>query len=145
MPHLVAVGTSIPEFVATNEYVVSLTREASKQSYAGEIDKLERDIKQFLTKAGAKERRWRAGFTKPIEHISDAWKNCFVQFGSSESKGIGTLIYCGIDRGVAEPSHASLIAQKFGLRDVRTLDVSTACMGGFTATQVATNFASKEK
>jgi 3-oxoacyl-[acyl-carrier-protein] synthase III len=145
MPHVVAVGTSIPEFVATNEYVVSLAREASKRSYMGEIDKLESDIKQFLTKAGARERRWRAGFTKPIEHIFDAWQNCFVQFGPNESKDIGTLIYCGIDRGVAEPSHASLLAQKFGLRDVRTLDVSDACMGWFTATQVAKNFASEEK
>ena len=110
----------------------------------GEIEKLEIDIKRFLTKAGAKERRWRAGFTKPIEHISDAWQNCFVQFGSNDSKGIGTLIYCGIDRGVAEPSHASLLAQKFGLRDVRTLDVSDGCMGWFTATRVAKNFASTE-
>ena len=145
MPHIVAIGTSVPEFVATNEYVVSLALEASRRCYIGGLDELERNIRLFLKRAGAKERRWRTGFSKPIEHISEAWQNCLAQSGSSASTHIGTLIYCGVDKGVAEPSHASLFAQRFGLVAARTFDVSDACMGWFTATQVATNFASKEK
>ena len=137
MPRIVAVGTSVPEFVATNEYVISLAVDASEGHYTDGPDELRRTLKLFLKKAGAKERRWRTGFTKPIEHISEAWLNCFAHLGSNILSDIGSLIYCGIDRGVAEPSHASLLAQKFGLGDIRTFDISDACMGWFTATQVA--------
>jgi 3-oxoacyl-[acyl-carrier-protein] synthase III len=144
MPHIVAIGTSIPQFIATNDYVVSLVLDVSKKSFAGGHDKLEVMTRQFLKKAGAKHRSWRTGSTKPIEHISEAWENCLAKLGTSQTKKIGTLIYCGIDRGVAEPSHASLLAQKFGLDSVRSLDVSDACMGWFTATQVASRFATKE-
>jgi 3-oxoacyl-[acyl-carrier-protein] synthase III len=145
MPHIVGVGTSIPEFVATNEYVISLALEASKESYVDGLDGLERHIRLFFEKTGAKERRWRAGSTKPFEHVIEAWQNCLAQLGSKTLKDIGSLIYCGIDRGVAEPSHASLFAQKFGLQDIRTFDVSDACMGWFTATQIAKSFSSTDK
>jgi 3-oxoacyl-[acyl-carrier-protein] synthase III len=145
MPRIVAVGTSIPEFVATNEYVVSLALDLSKRRYVGGVHELEGAIRTFLKKAGAKQRRWRSGFTKPSEHISDAWQNCFAKMEPSASERIGSLIYCGIDRGIAEPSHASLLAQKFGLRGIRTFDISDACMGWFTASQAALNFATSCK
>jgi 3-oxoacyl-[acyl-carrier-protein] synthase III len=70
---------------------------------------------------------------------------CLSKLGTRFSQEIGALIYCGIDRGVAEPSHASLVAQKFGLDRVRTFDISDACMGWFTASQVASTFCTKEK
>jgi hypothetical protein len=144
MPHIIAIGTSIPQFVATNDYVVSLVLKHSKESYVGTHIELEQMTRQFLEKAGAKHRRWRTGNTKPIEHISEAWENCLAKLGFDQVARIGTLIYCGIDKGVAEPSHASLFAQKFGLDRVRCLDLSDACMGWFTATQVASQFATAE-
>jgi hypothetical protein len=67
MPHITAVGTSIPEFVATNEYVISLALELSRHGYAGDVAQLEHNIRSFLEKTGAKQRWWRAGFTKSIE------------------------------------------------------------------------------
>ena len=109
----------------------------------GEIEKLEIDIKRFLTKAGAKERRWRAGFTKPIEHIPTLGRTVSYNSAQTTQKASVLSFIVGLIR-CSEPSHASLLAQKFGLRDVRTLDVSDGCMGWFTATQVAKNFASTE-
>ena len=144
MPHVVAIGTSIPGFVVTNDYVVSLVLDLSKKCYAGVEFDLEFMVRQFLEKAGARHRRWRTGSTKPVEHISEAWENCFARLTVSQRSKIGTLIYCGIDRGVAEPSHASLLAQKFKLEGARCLDVSDACMGWFTSTQVASTFATKD-
>jgi 3-oxoacyl-[acyl-carrier-protein] synthase III len=144
MPHIVAIGTSIPRFIATNDYVVSLVLDASKKSYVGTRSDLEEMVRLFLEKAGAKHRCWRAGSTKPIEHISEAWENCLAKLDFGKAAKIGTLIYCGIDKGVAEPSHASLLAQKFGLDNVRCFDISDACMGWFTATQVASKFATAE-
>jgi hypothetical protein len=141
MTAIVAVGTSIPEFVATNGHVVSLALERSKKVYSGDVADLECDLHSFLQKAGSKERRWRSGFSKPAEHTADAWESCLAKLGREGAARIGTLIYCGIDRGVAEPSHASLLAKRHGLFDVRCLDVSDACMGWYTATQVAGRFA----
>lgn len=145
MPLIIAVGTSVPEFVATNEYVVSLVLELSERTYSGGVDELELNVRSFLERAGSKQRRWRSGLSKPFEHISDAWQNCLASLEGRSAAKIGTLIYCGIDRGVAEPSHASLLAQKFGLDSVRTFDISDACMGWFTAMQVAAKFATEEK
>jgi hypothetical protein len=99
MTHIVAVGTSIPEFVATNEYVISLALEASRRCYSGSLIELEANIRAFLEKVGSRERRWRAGLTKPFEHINDAWENCFAHLDDRVRAKIGTLIYCGIDRG----------------------------------------------
>lgn len=145
MVSIVALGTSIPEFVATNDYVVSLALEQSRKSYLGDLTQLEHDLHSFLRKAGSKERRWRTGFSTPAEHIGEAWENCLAKLGTEEKAKIGTLIYCGIDRGVAEPSHASLFANRFGLFDVRCLDVSDACMGWYTATKIAGAFATDAK
>jgi 3-oxoacyl-[acyl-carrier-protein] synthase III len=140
MTAIVAIGTSVPEFVATNEHVISLALECSEGKYSGSLHELELHLRSFLEKAGSKERRWRAGFSKPSEHIFDAWTNCQSNAGHESAKKIGALIYCGIDRGVAEPSHASLLARRLGLYDVRCLDISDACMGWFTAAEVATKF-----
>lgn len=145
MSSIVAIGTSVPDFIVTNDYVISLVAENSSRYYDGNIAKLEVDVKAFLESAGAKRRHWRAGFTKPLEHISDAWLNCLSQLGSNSLNSVGALIYCGIDKGVVEPSHASLLAQKFGLAGVRTLDISDACMGWFTATRVAQQFVTESK
>jgi len=109
------------------------------------MDELERRLRSFLEKAGSIERRWRSGFSKPSEHIFDAWENCRLKVDRETSRKIGVLIYCGIDRGVAEPSHASLLASKLGLYDVRCLDISDACMGWFTAAEVATKFATADR
>ena len=145
MPTIVATGTSIPDFIATNDYVISLVLEHSRRFYSGEIAQLEHNLSVFLEKAGAKRRRWRSGFTKPLEHISDAWLNCLSKIGPNDSKQIGALIYCGIDKGVIEPSHASFFAQAFGLNDVRTVDVSDACMGWFTASHIASKFTTQAR
>lgn len=144
MPRILAVGTSVPDFVVTNDYVISLALEHSRRFYNGNISELEVKLQSLLDKAGSKRRRWRAGFTKPHEHISDAWLNCTSKLDTSVLTKIGTLIYCGIDKGVVEPSHASLIAKKLGLTGIRTLDVSDACMGWFSAAQIAPRLASIE-
>jgi 3-oxoacyl-[acyl-carrier-protein] synthase III len=137
MTAIIALGTSIPDFVATNEHVVSLVMERSEATYSGDLAALECDLRSFLQMTGSKERRWRSGFSTPADHISEAWENCLERLGREGASKIGTLIYCGIDRGVAEPSHASLLARRYGLFDVRCLDISDACMGWYTATQVA--------
>lgn len=145
MTHIVAVGTSIPEFVATNEHVISLALELSAATYSGDVSDLELNLRAFLKKAGSRQRRWRSGYSKPKEHIFDAWQNCLSKLGGRSTQEIGTLIYCGIDRGVAEPSHASLLARRLALHDVRTFDVSDACMGWFTASEVAARYATKDR
>jgi 3-oxoacyl-[acyl-carrier-protein] synthase III len=145
MPTVVAVGTSLPDFVVTNDHVVSLTIENSKHGYEGDLAELEKNATSFLEKIGAKQRRWRSAGTRPIEHIFEAWSNCLSSIDGNTTRKIGTLVYCGIDKGIAEPSHASLMAKKFGLRGVRTFDVSDACMGWVTAAQIAARFATREQ
>lgn len=145
MPTILVTGTSIPDFVVTNDYIISLVIENSRRFYKGESGQLEAAVSGFLAVAGAKRRRWRSGFTKPLEHISDAWINCFSKAGRDSLTQIGAIIYCGIDKGVVEPSHASLLAQKFGLSDVRALDVSDACMAWFTATQIASRIVNESR
>jgi 3-oxoacyl-[acyl-carrier-protein] synthase III len=143
MSSIVAVGTSVHNLCITNERVIALTLEYSARCYRGDIAELETGIRAFLKGAGASRRRWRSARTKPLEHIADAWDNCFARAGRQQQCKLGALIYCGIDKGVVEPSHASLLARKFGLASVRTLDVSDACMGWFTARQVAPHLAAE--
>lgn len=145
MATIVAIGTSIPEFIATNEHVISLALECSATTYCGPLHELERELRSFLQKAGSRQRRWRSGLSTPLEHTADAWENCLSKLERNSSAKIGTLIYCGIDRGVAEPSHASLFAKKFGLLDARCFDISDACMGWYTATQIAVKFATVDR
>jgi hypothetical protein len=145
MTAIIAIGTSIPEFIATNEHVISLALERSKKSYSGDLADLERDLRSFLEKVGSKQRRWRSGLSTPAEHVADAWNNCLAKLDRKSSGKIGTLIYCGIDRGVAEPSHASLFAKRLGLFDVRCLDISDACMGWYTASQVGAKFTTPDR
>lgn len=145
MARIISVGTSIPDVSITNEHVLSLVMEHSRSIYKGDIEQLASRISTFLLGAGAKRRRWRSGSTRPLEHIADAWQNCLATTDPDVIKRIGVLIYCGIDKGIVEPSHASLIAQHFGLATVRTLDISDACMGWFTATQVASNWTTPER
>lgn len=145
MDSLVTIGSSVPEFVATNEYVISLALEHSRRFYAGDTGHLESKLRSLLGAIGAKNRTWRAGFTKPLDHIAEAWAQCLENIGPNSCDAIGALIYCSIDKGVVEPSHASLLAQKFGLKHVRTLDISDACMGWFTATQVAHKLCERSK
>jgi 3-oxoacyl-[acyl-carrier-protein] synthase III len=144
MAQIVAIGTSVPQFIATNEYILSDVLHLSRTTYIDAENDLEHMVRTFFEKAGARHRRWRTGCTKPIEHITEAWENCFARLTDSQKAKIGTVIYCGIDKGVAEPSHASLLAQKFKLANARCLDVSDACMGWFTATQIASQFATRD-
>lgn len=137
MPTILAVGTSVPEFVATNDYVVFLVIEHSRRIYNGSLEELESKLRLFLERAGSERRCWRTKRTKPLMHIEEAWQNCFEKARIDPRKDLGALIYCGIDKGVIEPSHASLLAKRFGILHARTLDISDACMGWFTAAQIA--------
>lgn len=44
MTAIVAIGTRIPEFVATNDHVVSLALERSKKVYSGDVADLEGEL-----------------------------------------------------------------------------------------------------
>src|ERR1041384_4193171 len=145
MTAIVAIGTSVPEFVATNRHVISLVLERSERGYSGDLADLERDVAALLERMGSRERRWRSGLSTPIDHVLEAWENCVSRLDRGSLAKIGTLIYCGIDRGIAEPSHASLFAKRLGLFDLRCLDISDACMGWFTATRAASRFASPSR
>src|ERR1044072_4733490 len=98
MDYIVSVGASIPDFVATNDYVVSLALENSKRFYRGDTDRLGRMLTDFLSLGRAKRRTWRAGFATPLDHIVDAWLNCTRSTGPDVKNDIGALIYCGIDK-----------------------------------------------
>jgi|tagenome__1003787_1003787.scaffolds.fasta_scaffold20626358_2 3-oxoacyl-[acyl-carrier-protein] synthase III len=145
MTAIIAIGTSVPEFVATNEHVVSLVLDRSEGSYSGDIADLERDLRGLLERVGSRERRWRSGLSTPTDHVIEAWENCVSSLDQDSLGKIGALIYCGIDRGVAEPSHASLFARRLGLFDLRCLDISDACMGWYTAARAASRFASRSR
>lgn len=145
MTAIVAIGTSVPEFVATNQHVISLVLERSEGGYSGDLSDLERDLRLLLERVGSRERRWRSGLSTPMDHVVEAWENCCSRLDRSRLAKIGALIYCGIDRGIAEPSHASLFAKRFGLFDLRCLDIADACMGWYTATRAASRFATPSR
>lgn len=132
MTAIIAIGTSVPEFIATNQHVISPVLERSEDGYAGNLNDLERDLRSLLERVGSRERRWRSGLSTPIAHVIEAWENCISRIGRGGVAKIGALIYCGIDRGIAEPSHASLLAKRLGLLDLRCLDISDACMGWYS-------------
>src|ERR1041384_7273084 len=103
MTAIVAIGTSVPEFVATNRHVISLVLERSERGYSGDLADLERDVAALLERMGSRERRWRSGLSTPIDHVLEAWENCVSRLDRGSLAKIGTLIYCGIDRGIGRP------------------------------------------
>jgi hypothetical protein len=48
MSLIIAAGTSVAEFVATNDYVTSLALDLSKRIYAGSLDQLALSINRFF-------------------------------------------------------------------------------------------------
>jgi len=100
-------------------------------------------VLKFLNYVGAEKRFWRKENEKPIDLIDNSIKICLNKKGI-ERKDIDLLIYCSIDKGFIEPSNANIVASQLGFFNARCFDISDACMGWFSAIEIAYNFLKTE-
>jgi len=145
MPFVCSVGVSIPDFIATNEYVKELVLTESNRVWSGDRMRLSYLIDEFFGKSGAVDRTWRSADSLPKEHVQEAVGNCLQSCKVWDPDRLSSIIYCGIDRGFVEPAHASVLGSQLGFNHVRAFDIADACLGWFTACEAARAFASVEK
>lgn len=145
MPCVRSVGVSIPDFLATNDYVRRLAVTESANIWNAKKSDLSNLVQDFFGKIGSLTRTWRSMDSLPKQHIEEAVRNCLASVSNWNPDHLSSVIYCGIDRGFVEPAHASVLAAQLGLNNVRAFDVSDACLGWYTACEAARAFATNDK
>lgn len=130
-----SVACALPASPLSNDDVVDLVVTNSRKGFIGDIEMMRSRLKARLERTGAKNRYWRAG--EPILDLVDAAVRQALSEASLALTAIDLLIYASVDKSFIEPANACFIAKALGTPSVRTFDVTDACLGWFTATQVA--------
>lgn len=144
MPQIVSLGASAPQFRADNAHVRDLVLQHSDKVWSGNGPDLAERLDLFFERSGADARAWRTDATPPIVYLKSAVAECLDCAPAGAVDQIACVIYCGVDKSIAEPAHASVIAAQIGLPQVRAFDVSDACMGWLTACTAARAFVSAQ-
>lgn len=131
-----AVKVALPARKLSNQDVVSLLEQNSKDSYDGDLDKALQHILFYLDYSGAEYRNWLSNTEKPIDLVTKAINEALEE-ASCGKDDIDLLIYTGIDRGFIEPGGSYLIAQALGMNRVHCFDILDACMSWTRALHLA--------
>lgn len=126
---IIKIYASVPNKNISNQYLIDLMRENS----GGDIDEYERHMRIFFNKIGAKSRFWRSNDSEPNSIISDLSKKMLRDI---DVKRIKVVIYCSVYKYYAEPAHASLYCNKWGINPEYCFDVSDGCMGWLTSLDI---------
>ncbi len=127
-----------PDHKMTNNDVIDLIRDTSKDVFDGDFDTALRSVEFMLDKIGLRERYWMKD-QKPLDLMVQAAESAILEAGV-EKKDIDVLIFCGITRGFLEPADSYFIAQALGLDDVDCFDVVDACMAWSRSCDIVESF-----
>lgn len=127
-----------PDRKMTNEDVIELIREQSKDAFDGDLDTALRSVDFMLSSIGLEERYWMAE-QKPLDLMVTAAEDAIAASGI-DKKDIDLLIFCGIARGFLEPADSYFIAQALGMDGVDCFDVMDACMAWTRSCDIAESF-----
>jgi 3-oxoacyl-[acyl-carrier-protein] synthase III len=125
-----------PQYIVDNDEILSLVRQNTPALRLVPGHPVLAEVLEFLSTTGAKRRHWLAANEKPIDLIQQAF-GVAMERAQLDRADLSNLIYCGVDRPILEPSSAALIANELELPKVRAFDVVHACLGWFTALQIA--------
>lgn len=131
------IATVFPSQVITNDDILGMIEEESKDSYQSDIPmtRVLQRIRRLLIQSGIKYRRWTAPNETPIQLLADAISKAVAKGGCSLAD-IDLLIYTGVGGGFAEPGNSHMIAHALGIRHAQCFDITDACNSWCRALQL---------
>jgi 3-oxoacyl-[acyl-carrier-protein] synthase III len=131
-----SVAATFPSRRMSNENIVDLIRQHSKDQFDGDLEHTLDRISRTLKLSGAVERRWLNEGERPIDFITTAVESALDK-AQLEHEDIDLLIYVGIGRGFIEPAQSYLVAHALGWKHAECFDVIDACMSWMRALHIA--------
>ena len=136
---IASVACELPKTVFTNNDVIQLVDEASRDGFQGDMDKTLRVIKGLLRKTGIKERRMLQADEKPFDYIHRCVHKA-LKDAELKIDDIDMVIHASVDRRVAEPGMSFFIANALGMHDAECFDVLEACSSWTRAAAIAQGY-----
>ncbi len=136
---LLSVSSSFPSRIVSNNEIIDLVLEESKEHYSGNLKNLSLHVTRCLEFCGAVERRWLSNHEKPLEHIECAVDKALSKASLSKAD-VDLIIYSSVDRGLLEPGDSYVVAHALGFDRVMCFDVLDACNGWIRALDIANSF-----
>lgn len=126
---IASIGLSAPSVRLDNDQLVSLFKSKTSSLSSAESGRYFEVVRKLLLKSGARFRHVRdvdSGETA-YTHIVGAARDAIDKAQVSPSN-IDLVIYCGVGRGVIEPSNAYYYANELGISSAQCFDIADACM-----------------
>jgi 3-oxoacyl-[acyl-carrier-protein] synthase III len=133
--YLAGVACALPAQRISNGEILDLVSYYSRGIYAGDLAALISLIDAKLRRAGIRSRYWRSSKERPIALLQRACEAAMKESKVATGE-VDFVIYVGVDRGFAEPANACFVAKELGMNRARTFDVTDACLGWTTATEI---------
>lgn len=137
-----AVAASIPKRVITNDDIIDIIRDESKDIYQGDLETDLQLIKKLIEKTGLKTRRWcdvKDPEDTPIYHLGTAVDRVLTE-SNLRKEDVDLILYVGVGRGFIEPANACVVAHALGFHKAECFDITDACMSWVRALSVADAF-----
>lgn len=134
-----AVKAAFPSRVVSNEDILGMVREHSRDSFDGDLEQTVGRIERALQLSGARTRRWLGEGETVLGHIGSAVTQALDEAGIGKQE-VDLLIYVGIGKGFIEPGQSYLVAHALGMDRVQCFDVTDACMSWTRSMQIAESF-----
>jgi 3-oxoacyl-[acyl-carrier-protein] synthase III len=142
--YIKGIDCQIPSNKILNGEILELVEFYSKPYFKGDsMNDLLQEISIYLNSINIKSRYWRKSSENPMNLIKKSVETA-LNNAKLQKKDIDLVIFCSIDRGYMEPANATLVANLLGMEKVRSFDITDACMGWCTATQIAQSMLKNE-
>jgi 3-oxoacyl-[acyl-carrier-protein] synthase III len=134
---IAGLGFSYPSIKLDNEELVSLFRRQGPSVSNTDEGRYFDLVRKLLRKSGARYRHVRdiASGESAYDHICNA-ANEALSSAALTANDVDLVIYCGVGRGVIEPSNACYYANELGIRRAQCFDITDACMSWTRALQL---------
>lgn len=133
-----SIGLSVPSRRFNNEQIVSLLKDRIGPQSKIDVDKYFQIVLRLLEQAGARYRHLRdiECNETAYEHILNAAHEALASAHLPPNE-IDLVIYCGVGKGLLEPSNAYYYASELGISTAECFDVTDACMSWARSLEIA--------
>ncbi|WP_247267477.1 MULTISPECIES: 3-oxoacyl-[acyl-carrier-protein] synthase III C-terminal domain-containing protein [Pseudomonas] len=131
---IVGLSGILPSRIISNQDVINLVEEHSKDTFQEDLPKTLKTISKLLEKSGSGTRHWLGADETPMQLMETAFNSALAQ-ANIDKTDLDLLIYPNVTRGFIEPANSTFIAKALGL-SCRNFDVVDACNGWVTAMDV---------
>ena len=137
--HIAGVAFAFPERIVSNDEVVKILSDQSKDGFAGDFDKAVQTVEHYLGYIGSVNRHWLAPGEQSFKYTERAINEALAKAGLNKGD-VDLLIHASVDKAVLEPGMSFYIAKAMGMESTQCFDITEACASWTRATQVAQSF-----